>query len=65
MMKRTEYWLQQKRGLGDWFDYAEKPDLGKCWKSIEKYRKLQPESEFRCVIRNIEEFAANLPSESD
>ena len=53
MNNKTEHWIQQKRGFGDWFDYAEKPDLSECHRRIKELKRLLPDSEFRCVKRDI------------
>lgn len=55
MPNKVEYWIQQKRGFGDWFDYSEKKDLHLANLRVEELNKEKQEPEFRVVIRRIDD----------
>lgn len=50
---KIEYWIQQKRGFGDWFDYSQKRTMEEVNQRIYELNKGKEEPDFRGLFREI------------
>lgn len=51
MNTKTEYWIQQLRGFGDWFDYCQKKDIKELKQRLLELNDKKEVPEFRGISR--------------